>query len=762
MSEFFKKFLAEDPRRFQEGATRGVFLGAFGKHPGWDDHVEDLGLETESLIQAKTLLYVQGIGSQIDSGEWEKLDSAQQLPAFKHVFLWQRGRQFLMGRMWSSSDGKGRKRYPMIVCVHAIGVSSSWMLEEVMPRLETLERECVQVQTAQEIRQLLERHRKELRQRLAETAEGPPSSVVATDTLARFVNHPSLGPDQEGWHRLLYQMESQLHAYAPGQFSIKKEGVRPQQIRLPQCGAGLAETFRLWLRFFNEQVDPAVPVLLVTPVDADWIDVTLGEPTAQECFSLRATTKKVPLVTEVPYNLDAAFRQRARSFMAGFQRGVPQPDAEALPDPETTTFFTKPGAGRPKWLKWLGGGVGLLILLGIAAVLLKPAGSEDAASSPRNVAESPSAASGTSAPDTGRDPAATMASTALQTAADSTGTNTVPPALPPESEEARATRMNAELEQQRQKLAQDTEARRTAEAEAQAVAQAEEKARLETEAARRKAEEEALARRMAEEKEALRQAEVQREAEAKARREAEERAAEAARLQAEEEQRMAALAAQKEAEAKAQTGAGAATPATAGQTQAQSDQPRFMTNGIGLQLVLLPTNEWAGKYEVTQGQFLQVMGDNPSHFTGDPQRPVESVSWHDAVEFCRKLTSLEKDAGSLPEGARYSLPTRAQWTGLLGGAALDEAVMSRDKRRLETAPVGTAPANRWGLHDVLGNVWEWCADDGNAGQKIAMGGSYTTARTFYFRPFEPTSSRGETPETRAEDVGFRCVLVMGP
>ena len=69
MSDFFKKFLVEDTRRLGQNG-KYVGLAAFGKHPGWDDHVEDLGLETESLNLAKTLLYVNGIGGQIDSGAW--------------------------------------------------------------------------------------------------------------------------------------------------------------------------------------------------------------------------------------------------------------------------------------------------------------------------------------------------------------------------------------------------------------------------------------------------------------------------------------------------------------------------------------------------------------------------------------------------------------------------------------------------------------------------------------------------------------------
>jgi len=159
MSEFYRRFLSEDVRKMGAPGGRQIFLAAFGKHPGWDDHVEDLGLESDSLVFAKTLLYVQGIGGQIDSGAWEKLDATQQLPAFKHAFLWQRGSQVIVGRMWSSSDGKGRKRYPMIVCAHCAGIPIEAVLAQVLPRLEQIEQRCLSTNAASDVRATLDRHR---------------------------------------------------------------------------------------------------------------------------------------------------------------------------------------------------------------------------------------------------------------------------------------------------------------------------------------------------------------------------------------------------------------------------------------------------------------------------------------------------------------------------------------------------------------------------------------------------------------------------
>src|SRR4051812_24840365 len=254
MSDFFKKFLVEDARRLGP-SDRYVGLAAFGKHPGWDDHVEDLGLETESLIVAKTLFYVNGIGGQIDSGAWEKLDSAQQLPAFKHVFLWQRSGQFLIGRLWSSSDGKGRKRYPMVVCLHFIGVTLGWALKQALPALAELEEALLRTNSAEDVRALLNRKRVALRESLASAQVQGDYAPVAPEALHKILQNG--GSNREGFLRVLYQGQSQLAGFAPGKFNTRAQttGSRAQQIRVPASGANPEQTLLFWTRFFLTQVD---------------------------------------------------------------------------------------------------------------------------------------------------------------------------------------------------------------------------------------------------------------------------------------------------------------------------------------------------------------------------------------------------------------------------------------------------------------------------------------------------------------------------
>ncbi|NDD63629.1 MAG: hypothetical protein EBZ36_06580 [Acidobacteria bacterium] len=134
-----------------------------------------------------------------------------------------------------------------------------------------------------------------------------------------------------------------------------------------------------------------------------------------------------------------------------------------------------------------------------------------------------------------------------------------------------------------------------------------------------------------------------------------------------------------------------------------------------------------GKYEVTQGQWRAVMGSNPSYFTGD-NLPVESVSWDEAQEFCRRLNARLGLSGS----NGYRLPSEAEWeyaaragttTPFAFGATINSEIVNYHGGfpygsgtvglyREKTVDVGSlGVANGWGLYDMHGNVWEWCEDD---------------------------------------------------
>lgn len=181
-----------------------------------------------------------------------------------------------------------------------------------------------------------------------------------------------------------------------------------------------------------------------------------------------------------------------------------------------------------------------------------------------------------------------------------------------------------------------------------------------------------------------------------------------------------------------------------------------VTNTVGVVLVKISPGLWAGRFEVTQEAYAKIMGGNPSAFGGS-DRPVDSVSWNDAMDFCKKLTAKEQNTDQLPDGYAYSLPTEDQWVKLAGDASLSDAVMSLPpNRRSSTEPVGSLKPNSLGLYDTRGNVMEWCLDSHNpAAYRVLRGGAWDT--------FAEPSSRivfrnYAQPDDRKNDYGFRVVL----
>jgi len=263
-----------------------------------------------------------------------------------------------------------------------------------------------------------------------------------------------------------------------------------------------------------------------------------------------------------------------------------------------------------------------------------------------------------------------------------------------------------------------------------------------------------------------------------------------------------------------------------------SEPGKSITNSIGMKLVLIPAGEfemgspdddedasksekprhrvritrpfYLGATEVTQGEYNQVMGKNPSAFSAGgsfvsdvagqstDRHPVESVSWHDAIAFCNKLS--ERDGlkpyyqfgvGARSGGDGYRLPTEAEWEYACragsttrysfgdDAASLGEHAWYGDNSGAKTHPVGQKLPNAFGLYDMHGNVWEWCwdgYDESYYGQsptvdppgpfratmRVNRGGSWG----LNLRSARSADRYGSAPDNRDLDLGFRVARVQ--
>jgi formylglycine-generating enzyme required for sulfatase activity len=199
---------------------------------------------------------------------------------------------------------------------------------------------------------------------------------------------------------------------------------------------------------------------------------------------------------------------------------------------------------------------------------------------------------------------------------------------------------------------------------------------------------------------------------------------------------------------------------------------------------------YMGKYEVTQKEWTEVMGNNPSNFKGDTL-PVEKVSWYEAVEYCNRL-SLKEGLTPAYRGSGdsivcdfnatgYRLPTEAEWEyaakggnksflsyEYAGGNGVDRVAWYSGNSGSRTHPVGTKEPNDLGLYDMSGNVWEWCWDwygsYSSGSQTDPRGASSGTYRVLRGGSWHTDAARVRSayrgrnaPSDRYYDLGFRLV-----
>jgi formylglycine-generating enzyme required for sulfatase activity len=209
-------------------------------------------------------------------------------------------------------------------------------------------------------------------------------------------------------------------------------------------------------------------------------------------------------------------------------------------------------------------------------------------------------------------------------------------------------------------------------------------------------------------------------------------------------------------------------------------EPGHDPSEFPIHTVVIQKPFYLGRFEVTQGQWETVMKSSQAAFPGDPRRPAENMAWTDAQKFCRYASEKTGRKLRLPSEAEWEYACRAgSTTPWNTGGQLAEAVHKSAVgfKPIQPAPVGSRLPNTWGLHDMHGNVMEWCEDyfwpnhenapangsarttpppanEGDLPSRVYRGGSWRS------NPQESRSAvRFAAPEdTRSDTMGFRVAM----
>ncbi len=192
---------------------------------------------------------------------------------------------------------------------------------------------------------------------------------------------------------------------------------------------------------------------------------------------------------------------------------------------------------------------------------------------------------------------------------------------------------------------------------------------------------------------------------------------------------------------------------------------------------------YMSKYPITQKQYEEIMGTNPSNFKGD-NLPVEKVNWNEATNFCTQLSARTEGTYRLPSESEWEYACRAgTTTPYYFGESITTELANYNgssetpagENRAKTTEVGIFPSNAFGLYDMHGNLWEWCQDDGDdssyvgapddgsprgngaSNLKVIRGGSW-----YHDAEFCRSANRGRIfANTQTNYVGFRVVYMPG-
>ncbi len=338
-------------------------VGAFGKHPAWDDFMPDLGLGHAALSAFKWILFDNGIAAHVEHGTWESWPPEDATGDFDLAMLYRppwpgdggddaEPQGWIAARVAPSRDGRDRTRYPLTLCAFAPPVPAAgpeagagWACGRVLPALDhvlarlattttttTPEAAAGAVEAASVRLADVSAGEQVQLARSGRTMRGE-AALAALDELLGDVPDPT---DDSGQTRrpallsVLHELDARLRGFGRAAARQTAPSQTSAHVRLPAASPDACTSLRLWAWFLLAALRTDVPLLLSTPtptptadLPADdgfeaggHVDLVLGRPDPSTMMWLRATDARIAPITRVPYRFDDGFVARATARLS--------------------------------------------------------------------------------------------------------------------------------------------------------------------------------------------------------------------------------------------------------------------------------------------------------------------------------------------------------------------------------------------------------------------------------------------------------------
>lgn len=300
--------LNESPQDILQAGQSRMNLALFGKHPCWNDHMEDFGLVTPSLIEFKKRLYYEGVSGCLDSGVWRELAAERRIEAFDHELVWTGETGVIFAIMWHSSDAGGRAAYPMVAAAHFLTSQLPASLELVFSALQEIKQQC-QAATVKEDLRTVQQNGTALLIQAARSLLPLSSEHWPSEERANFINHPGFSENAVGFSRFFYAL---------GEY----QNLRPQSretfcYRVHDGGAGCGSLL-CWQVITRSQLSKSTPLLTIRCRSASYVDILSGSFSSEEFSRLKANSGEIPLVTDIPYTVPEQLIEQSKMVIESF------------------------------------------------------------------------------------------------------------------------------------------------------------------------------------------------------------------------------------------------------------------------------------------------------------------------------------------------------------------------------------------------------------------------------------------------------------